>query len=231
MKNTRKNSGITLSLNESGQIIQEPGFQLFTSMCLFRNAAVYLWRMGTLLHCLPKIPTLTSPIEPQLWLRNLPCPFALTWRRGWHEVPVGIRKCGFWQVISKIYHTPRPNHHIWTVTYWRLEPWHLNKLITVISRENLLSDFRRIFSLRTILALQYVLLWRNAERRRRRRQCLKRLWLDPVRLKASDTNMTPREFENRAPHSRYPFFAFSQLKFPPCTICQYQYFWWLCRSL
>ena len=65
-------------VNESGPIIQEPGFDFFfTSVCLFRNATVQRWRMRTLLHCLPKISLLDIPRSTSVVAAQRTCPVAL----------------------------------------------------------------------------------------------------------------------------------------------------------
>ena len=82
------------------------GFSYFTLMCLFR---IYLWKLCPIA-C--KKSHIDIPHSASVVAAQLTCPFALVYRRRWHEVPAGIRKCILWQVISKHSLTPRPTHHI-----------------------------------------------------------------------------------------------------------------------
>ena len=97
-----------------------------------------------------KIPTLTSPIVPQLGLRDVMIddppaeltwsdfPVHLAWRWRWQEVPAGIflNVGGFASNFENVSYAKAKLqwYTIWTARYWRqtLEPWLLNNLIAFI---------------------------------------------------------------------------------------------------
>ena len=100
IKNIQLKSGITFSFkwkrsNYSGTRVLIFCFNVFIRKCY--GLALTIENIAPLP---ANIPTLTSPIVPQVWLHNLPVHCLLMWRRRWHEVLAGIRKCVLWQVNS-----------------------------------------------------------------------------------------------------------------------------------